>query len=89
MDRTHVSFVSCIGGKVIWGESRKDFGNLGLDMLSWGRPLDTQDEMLCAQLELRGDVWNGWIINIERMFRVMRLALRDLETESVLRRGQG
>jgi len=45
--------------------------------------------MLCAQLELRGDVWNGWIINIERMFRVMRLALRDLETESVLRRGQG
>lgn len=71
------------------GESRKDFGNLGLDMLSWGRPLDTQDEMLCAQLELRGDVWNGWIINIERMFRVMGLALRDLETESVLRRGQG
>ena len=62
---------------------------MGLDMLSWGRPLDTQDEMLCAQLELRGDVWNGWIINIERMFRVMRLALRVLETESVLRRGQG
>ena len=67
-----------------WGESRKGFGDLSLERL-----LDTQDEMLCAQLELRGDVWNGWIINIYRIFRTMGLALRDLETESVLRRGEG